>query len=51
MKQNNYFDENGRHYFTEEELQALKDLRDCLMESHRQFWEEHEKKYGGKKEC
>ena len=37
-----YFDENGRHYFTEEELEALKQLRDHLMQSYREFWEEQE---------
>ena len=42
MKQNNYFNKDGKHYFTEEEKQALQDLINHLEESHKKFWEEWE---------
>ena len=38
MKQ--YFDENGRHYFTDEEKEALQNLISHLEQSYKEFWEQ-----------
>lgn len=38
-----YFNKDGKHYFTEEEKEALKALIEHLSKSYKEFWEEREK--------